>query len=264
VKYAYVTTNLLDLWAEPKFNSERASQLFFAEPVELLDKPDGNYVRVKQADGYSGFADIRHLAELGADQYKAQVERAKGVIVVPQAKLLDGDLRPVSPFFLFYGTRVQLAGQSRGFIEIRIPTGDILLIKANAVNEVPGQGSKIGGNTLVTEAKKFLGVPYLWGGISPSGFDCSGLTQTICSRFGITIPRDTKDQISVGEAIPREKVKTGDLLFFKRHVGFAIGSDTLVHASVSGAGVRINSLTAGNGDYREDLDKDFQQARRIV
>ncbi|MBK7141365.1 MAG: C40 family peptidase [bacterium] len=264
MKYAYVTTNLLDLWTEPKFNSERASQLFFAEPLELLGEQEGNYVKVKQADGYTGFADIRHLGEIGADQFRTQVDRAKGVIVTPQAKLLDGDLHAIAPFFLFYGTRVQIAGQNRGFTEVRVPNGDIYLVKANGVNEIPGQGSKIGGNTLVTEAKKFLGVPYLWGGISPTGFDCSGLTQTVCRRFGITIPRDTKDQISAGEQIPRAKIKTGDLLFFKRHVGFAIGSDTVIHSSVGGSGIRINSLTAGKPDYREDLDNDFNQARRIV
>ncbi len=264
MKYGYVTTNILDLWAEPKFNSERASQLFFGEPIEVVGTGEGNYVQVRQADGYTGFADVRHLAEIADDQYRTQVDRAKGVIVGHQAKILDHDLKAVAPYFLLYGTRVQIAGQNRGFTEIRIPNGDIVLVKANAINEIPGQGSKIGGNTLVTEAKKFLGVPYLWGGISPNGFDCSGLTQTICRRFGITIPRDTKDQISAGEQVPRSKIKTGDLVFFKRHVGFAIGTDTLIHSSVSGSGIRINSLTAGKTDYREDLDKDFNQARRIV
>jgi cell wall-associated NlpC family hydrolase len=264
VKYAIVKTNLLDLWAEPKYNSERASQLFFTEPLKIVGEQSDNYVKVEQSDGYAGYIDIRQLSEIGSDQYKTQIDRAVGVIVVPQAKLFDSNGAPVTPYFLFYGTRVHIRDSVRGMTEMRVPGGDPVFVKTASVNEIPGHGSKIGGNTLVTEARKFLGVPYLWGGISPSGFDCSGLTQTICRRFGITIPRDTKDQITVGEKVPRAKVKTGDLVFFNRHVGFAIGNEKLVHASIGGSGVRVNSLTAGEPDYREDLDREFNQARRIV
>jgi hypothetical protein len=264
VNYAIVKTNLLDLWTAPKYNSERASQMFFTEPLKIVGEQADNFVKVEQSDGYSGYVDIRQLTEIAADQYKNQVERAIGVIVVAQARLFDSSGAPSAPYFLFYGTRLQIRDSMRGMTEIRVPGGDPAFVKTASVNEIPGQGSKIGGNTLVTEARKFLGVPYLWGGISPSGFDCSGLTQTICRRFGITIPRDTKDQINAGEKIARSKVKTGDLVFFNRHVGFAIGNDKLVHASISGSGVRVNSLKADEPDYREDLDRDFNQARRIV
>lgn len=262
--HAFVKTNLLDLWTEPKFNSERASQLFYAEPLKLDGEQKENYIRATQADGYSGFVDVRHLAEIGAEQYNAQCERAIGVIVVPQAKLVDSGGRHIPPYFLYYGTRVQMGGMQRGFTEIKLPNGDFVFVKANMINEIPGSGSKISGSTLVAEARKFLGVPYLWGGVSPAGFDCSGLTQTICRRYGIAIPRDTKDQIAIGQPVDRDKLKTGDLIFFNRHVGFAIGNDTLVHASVGGGGVRVNSLVDGKPDYRGDLDRDFNQARRIV
>ncbi len=264
MNFAIVKTNLLDLWTEPKYNSERANQLFFGEPVRVVGEQAENYVRVEQSDGYSGYLDIRHLLEIGADQYKAQTERSTGVIIVPQAKIVDSHGSAVPPYFLLYGTRVQIRDSMRGLTEIVVPGGDPVFVKTAAANEIPGQGSTIGGNTLVTEARKFLGVPYLWGGVSPSGFDCSGLTQTICRRFGIRIPRDTKDQINIGEKVPRSKIKTGDLVFFNRHVGFAIGHDRLVHASIGGSGVRVNSLKAGEPDYREDLDRDFNQARRIV
>ena len=117
---------------------------------------------------------------------------------------------------------------------------------------------------IIAEAKKFIDIPYLWGGISYPGFDCSGFVRTILAQFGISVPRDTKDQIRLGEAIGRDQVKTGDLLFFKRHVGFAIGRDGIIHSSVGGNGVKVNSLTPGKEDYREDLDRDFYQARRVI
>jgi cell wall-associated NlpC family hydrolase len=64
--------------------------------------------------------------------------------------------------------------------------------------------------------------------------------------------------------VDRADVKTGDLLFFKRHVGIALGADRLIHASMGGAGVRMNSLRPGMPDYRPDLDRDFAAARRIL
>lgn len=263
--YAYVKTNLLDLWTEPKFNSERASQLFFAEPLKIEGEQSDNYVKAAGPDGYSGWVDIRHIGEISEEQHRAQITRAISVIVLQQAKIFAGPGgKPVAPYFLFYGTKVQIGHLQHGLIEIRLPDGDAVFTKANSLQEIPGQASKIGGSTLVAEAKKYLGVPYLWGGISPAGFDCSGFTQTICRRFGVTIPRDTKDQITVGQEVDRDKMKTGDLVFFKRHVGFAIGNDAIIHASVGGGGVRINSIAAGGPDYREDLDRDYNQARRIV
>jgi cell wall-associated NlpC family hydrolase len=78
------------------------------------------------------------------------------------------------------------------------------------------------------------------------------------------MPRDTKDQITMGERVDRDCIKTGDLLFFRRHVGLAIGRTHLVHASRGGGGVRINALVPGLPDYREDLDRDFVQARRMI
>ena len=122
----------------------------------------------------------------------------------------------------------------------------------------------ITGRMLIGEARRFLGVPYLWGGISPLGIDCSGLVQTICGRLGLDIPRDTKDQIRVGREIDRNMITTGDLLFFDRHVAIAIDRHKLIHASRLGGGVRINSLRSTDPDYRQDLDNDFKAARRIV
>jgi cell wall-associated NlpC family hydrolase len=117
---------------------------------------------------------------------------------------------------------------------------------------------------IVREARRFLGVPYLWGGISPAGFDCSGLVRALFGRYDIYLPRDTKDQIKMGRHIDRTEVRAGDLLFFKRHVGLALGRSRILHASVGGSGVRINSLTEGDDDYRADLDRDYAGARRLL
>jgi len=264
MRFAYVATNLLDLWMEPRFNSERSSQLFFCELLTVHDEQQGHLL-VRQTDDYSGWVDKRHVVEIAERSYRTYLAAPKFAVKSVQTALFDRKHLKIPPHTLFYGTLVKAGRRSDGLVQIELPDGQRRILKASAVASVGRKGShQVSNAMLVAEARRFLGVPYLWGGVSPAGFDCSGLVQTICRRFGIYVPRDTKDQIGVGAEIPRNLATTGDLLFFKRHVGFAIGHDRIIHSSVGGSGVRINSLRAGMPDYREDLDRDLNQARRIV
>jgi len=261
VNCAYVTTNLLDLWSQPRYNGERLSQLFFGETVKV-GKSSNGYVLATQADGYSGWADIRFLRGVRKSQAERYLRLPKNVVVAERARLsgVTGRISP-SPHFLFYGTTVYIRS-SKGSPACVTPDGGVFRLRSSSVKPVAAKPPT--GAQVVREAKKFLGVPYLWGGISPAGFDCSGLVRTVLGRFGVYVPRDTKDQIQVGIEIERDTVRTGDLLFFKRHVGFAVGSDRIIHSSMGGSGVRINSLRPGGEDYRPDLDRDFAIARRIL
>jgi len=265
VNYAYVTTNLLDLWNKPQFNSERLSQLFFGEVVRL-GKTDNGYVCVTQPDGYAGWADIRFLRRVKKSEAELYRNSTKHVVTVEKARLIDNaDQTSPSPHFLFYGTPACVRSIRKGIAVCNLPDGSACYLRASDLKSmVPIRGLRPTGSQIVREARRFLGVPYLWGGITSAGFDCSGLVRTVLGRFGVYVPRDTKDQITVGVEVGRDAVCTGDLLFFKRHVGFAFGRDRIIHSSVGGSGVRINSLRPGADDYRPDLDRDFATARRIL
>ena len=264
MRYGYVATNLLDLWAEPRFNSERASQLLYCEPLTIHDEQQG-YLQVKQIDGYMGWVDTRQIIQIDEPAYKEYLSSKLHSVKTSQTAVFDKQRRHVIPHQLYYGSLVRVVRRSGVFAEIRLPDNQRRMVRANAIAAIPTRKkSTVTCSMLVSDARRFLGVPYLWGGVTPCGFDCSGLVQTVCRRFGIVVPRDTKDQITVGRVVPRKDVKTGDLLFFKRHVGIAVGKDRIIHCSIGGSGVRINSLRPGLPDYREDLDRDFAQARRIV
>ena len=110
-------------------------------------------------------------------------------------------------------------------------------------------GSSATGQKIVDTAKQYLGVPYVWGGTSASGFDCSGLVQYVFRAHGIHLPRTTKEQWTVGKSISKSQLKIGDLVFFANtytsgisHVGIYVGNNQFIHAS-SSKGVIISSLS---------------------
>jgi len=265
VKYAYVITNLLDLWKEPRFNSERLSQLLFGEVIRVGSARSG-YVRITQTDGYAGWVDGRFLKSVSRTAALEYQRSRHHVVAREQARLLDWspDTSP-TPHFLYYGTHVRVRTCREGVATCRLPDGGTLKLRRNHLRPIKKISvDKVSGTDLVREARRFLGAPYLWGGLSPAGFDCSGLVRTILGSFGLYVPRDTKDQIKAGTPVLRDAVKTGDLIFFRRHVGLAIGRNRIIHSSVGGSGVRINSLVPGMKDYRADLDRDYAAARRIL
>jgi cell wall-associated NlpC family hydrolase len=102
-----------------------------------------------------------------------------------------------------------------------------------------------------TIALHYLGVPYLWGGESPKGFDCSGLVAYVYAQLGITLPHYAAAQYQLGVAVPRDQLQPGDLVFFDAldHVGIYIGGGQFVHAPHTGDVVKITSLAAYGPGY---------------
>ena len=100
------------------------------------------------------------------------------------------------------------------------------------------------GRRVVSYAKKFLGTPYVYGGSTPRGFDCSGFTSYVYRHFGISLPRTTYSQIGVGRRVARRALRAGDLVFFDGlgHVGLYIGHGRFIHAPHTGTRVRIETL----------------------
>ncbi len=101
---------------------------------------------------------------------------------------------------------------------------------------------------IIQSAKSYLGVPYLWGGMTPSGFDCSGFTQYVFAKNGLSLPRVSRDQYTVGQSVAKSNLKAGDLVFFSLsqpgvvgHVGIYLGNGEFISAA-SSRGVSIANI----------------------
>ncbi|MDF2522585.1 MAG: cell wall-associated hydrolase, invasion-associated protein, partial [Clostridiales bacterium] len=120
-------------------------------------------------------------------------------------------------------------------------------------------------DTVIKTAKQYQGVPYVWGGASPSGFDCSGFTQYVFAKNEITLPRTAALQYNTGTWVDKDKLLPGDLVFFTTykpgpsHVGIYIGNGQFIHAS-SGAGQIIISDLFSNPYYNSH----YIGAKRII
>lgn len=111
------------------------------------------------------------------------------------------------------------------------------------------------GQALIDEAAKYLGTPYVWGGTSPSGFDCSGFMQYVCSKNGIRINRVADDQMKNGTPVSKSQLEPGDLVFFgsgsyANHVGMYVGDGMMIHSPSTGKSIMYTDITTGYYESR--------------
>ena len=168
---------------------------------------------------------------------------------------------------LSYGTRLPALSVTADAVQVARPDGASGWLRraAVALHDDGAAWPQLTGARLVAEARRFLGLQYLWAGTSGFGYDCSGFTHAVCRALGTTIPRDADDQMAAGRRVAtRDRLRPGDLVFFRdasgsiHHVGMYVGDGKMIHAPRTGGAVSIVSL--GTRPYASE----FAGGRRLT
>jgi cell wall-associated NlpC family hydrolase len=164
-----------------------------------------------------------------------------------------------------FQTRLPVTSRNDQWITVSTPDGPHLLKKEDVAIIESEANVMVGtGEDIVASGKMFLDLPYLWGGMSGFGYDCSGFAYSMHLAHGITIPRDASDQAEEGKAIEREGLEPGDLLFFAKdqgkgwvhHVGIYAGQDRMLHSPSTGKTIEMITLSDST------LEAEYAGARR--
>jgi len=235
-----------DLRREPAFQSERVSQALFNTLVELGEEKD-NYISAKLPDGYAGWMQKSHLFYPVSKAHSGKKLKVK----VPFLPVLAPDKkRKVT--VLTFNTGARVFRQSGSWLAVGSNEKVLGWVKKEGLTDPAKTHFSIAD--LIKKGMEFLGTPYLWGGISPFGFDCSGILFTLSDFFGKKIPRDTREQVKTGAEIPFEKIRAGDFLFFPGHVAIYCGQNKILHANLRGGGVTLDSIRKTDRNYNPVIE----------
>lgn len=224
------------LRAGPGHARELVSQVRQGEAIALA--PDGGDWRlVRAADGY--------VAHLRAGHAEARPAWAPTHVV---ARALAPAAGPSGPCRLSAGTRLAAVSPGR----YRLASGAEVGLDAADLRALAAPPGDV--QAVLSLAREFLGTPYLWGGASGWGVDCSGLVQLAYGVFGHALPRDADQQEAAWPSVPRAELEAGDLVFFPGHVGLYLGEGRLLHASARAGAVIVSGLAPGLPDYEPWLD----------
>jgi hypothetical protein len=226
MQYGYCNLSVIPCRAKPNDRAEIVTQLLFGEPYKLLEA-DGNWCKIlSELDDYEAWIDIKQLNLCSTESL---LNSAKNGEIVKQ-RILELVNNDGSVLHLSYGAMLHMVtGQ-----KVTIGNDCYKLTQA-----LQNEFKKIEDSTL------FLNAPYLWGGKTFYGIDCSGFSQVIFRMLSEWLPRDAYQQATLGKTILLNEAKLGDLAFFAKndkitHVGICLSSNKIIHASGQ---IRIDTLT---------------------
>jgi len=277
---AIVSISVANLRAKPGHVNEMVTQATLGTPLKVLKKTGGWYL-VQTPDKYIAWTEGGGI-RLMDPAARAQWQAADKVIYIKPYGFSYSEENTGSQTVsdLVYGDVLAFRKERNGFYELGFPDGRIAYVPSSDI--IPYKEWTASRNpsreSLVSSSKQLMGIPYLWGGTSFKGVDCSGFTRTVYFMNGLILPRDASQQVNVGTEVDTkdgwQNLQAGDLLFFGTpardgrperivHVGMWLGGPNNEFIQ-SASQVRISSFNTDAPNYDGLELRRFIRAKRVT
>ncbi len=255
-----VNTGVANVYREAAFQSEVVTQAILGETPQVVDQ-QGKWFLIRQWDGYEGWVYHFCLSKNPNFSSNGDLARVNALSVRIHEQPSDSAAAVRDAVF---GTELPLLSKQGPWVQVSLPDG-----RDGWLRDEPLELQGTARERLVQTARRFLGVPYAWGGKTPRGFDCSGFIQTCFKAVGVHLPRDAILQyrfhdlpdIAIADARP------GDLFFFSEadqritHVAISLGGGEFIHAS---GWVQVESLDEGSPRCNQQLRDMFITGKDVT
>jgi gamma-D-glutamyl-L-lysine dipeptidyl-peptidase len=276
--YAIINLSVANIRSQPGDAAELANQALLGTPVNVLEKHEGWYL-IQTPDDYIGWVDEWGIENMNKEKLNEWLSSKKIIYLNPfgfSFSRPDNHSQTVSD--IVAGDILKTEGEEGKYFIGIYPDGRKAYIskeEAKDYDQWLSEANPTSGNLLST-ARKLIGIPYLWGGTSFKGVDCSGFTKTVFFLNGVIIQRDASQQVNSGELVNTDKsydeLQAGDLLFFGRrlnektservsHVALYMGELQYIHSSGM---VRTSSFKSSSPDYSEHRASSLIRGRRYL
>ena len=281
-RHAVVELSSIYMRIAPDYESALETQELMGTVVEITGEK--NYWReIVSPQPYKAWCTEKGLVEMNAEQLEVYLSAPKCIFTELYGHVYETpSIKAQTMCDLVGGDIMRITGKKGQWTQVSLPSGKTGWVCSKSVRPHDGFTSiaKGEGNAesisddmmenIITTAFRLKGVPYLWGGMTPKGVDCSGLVRWSYMMNGILLPRNASQIIHCGEEVSLDKMQRGDLVFFGTpakdgkpqrvtHIGIHIGDGRIIHSSHM---VRVNSLNPNEPDYYENAHR-LIAARRL-
>ena len=276
--YGIVNLSVADVRTKPEHSAELATQILLGTRLKIL-KSSGEWYLVQCEDDYIGWMDNDGVYLMDHEKFDEWNKTKKIIVTAPFTfSYSEGNVYSTPVSDVVQGNLLKFISRKEDFIKVEFPDERIAFILNGQVQDYEEwlDERNQSYDAINFTAHMMMGIPYVWGGTSIKGLDCSGFTKRVFQLNGVQLPRDASQQVHIGELVDTkngfDNLMPGDLLFFGSidhitgkekisHVAIYLGNLEFIHAS---GRVRINSFDNTKSNFAEGRLKTFIKAKRVL